>query len=384
MRFPAGRTPRRRAVALESSNGAPLAKIGKGAPPAPAGCGFEYLDHTADIQLHSWGPSLPRAFEQVTVAMFAYMTELATVEVVGERSFTAEGHDLRSLLYNFMDECLYVFCTELFVCKQVEVERNLRGGAVVGGTPVEIWTTTFSANIDAGLHLGAGSSGVVEKCVFRGGRGLALVEVVQLAIRKSEFVNATLGLYATDSAPDIRHNLFSGNATAIRIAGDRVPVAIRGNTFAANATAIENLSATTLDATDNFWGTTDSTVIVAQIEGPVDFSPFLYEEGEVSSAVQDGDALPDSYALYPAYPNPCNAEVTLAFDLPQATQVELAVFDALGRRVASLVDAELAAGAYRIIWDTRDKYGRAVASGAYLYGLRAADFTASGRLALVR
>ena len=91
-------------------------------PPAPAGCGFEYLDHTADIQLHSWGPSLPRAFEQVTVAMFAYMTELATVEVVGERSFTAEGHDLRSLLYNFMDECLYVFCTELFVCKQVEVE----------------------------------------------------------------------------------------------------------------------------------------------------------------------------------------------------------------------------------------------------------------------
>ena len=270
------------------------------------------------------------------------------------------------------------------VCEQVEVERNLRGGAVVSGTPVEIWTTTFSANIDAGLHLGAGSSGVVEKCVFRSGRGLALVEVAQLAIRKSEFVNATLGLYATDSAPDIRHNLFSGNATAIRIAGDRVPVAIRGNTFAANATAIENLSATTLDATDNFWGTTDSTVIVAQIEGPVDFSPFLYEEGEVSSAVQDGDALPDSYALYPAYPNPCNAEVTLAFDLPQATQVELAVFDALGRRVASLVDAELAAGAYRIIWDTRDKYGRAVASGAYLYGLRAADFTASGRLALVR
>jgi len=89
---------------------------------APLGNGYEYLDHTADVQLHSWGTSLPRAFEQAVVAMMAYMTDLELVEVREQRTFTAEGHDLKSLLYNFMDECLYVFCTEMHVCKQIEVE----------------------------------------------------------------------------------------------------------------------------------------------------------------------------------------------------------------------------------------------------------------------
>jgi SHS2 domain-containing protein len=91
-------------------------------PAAPPGNGYEYLDHTADVQLHSWGTSLPLAFEQAVVAMMAYMTDLELVEVREQRTFTAEGHDLKSLLYNFMDECLYVFCTELHVCKQIEVE----------------------------------------------------------------------------------------------------------------------------------------------------------------------------------------------------------------------------------------------------------------------
>lgn len=91
-------------------------------PAPPPGNGYEYLDHTADVQVHSWGTSLPRAFEQAVVAMMAYMTDLELIEVREEHTFSAEGHDIKSLLYNFMDECLYVFCTELFVCKQVEVE----------------------------------------------------------------------------------------------------------------------------------------------------------------------------------------------------------------------------------------------------------------------
>ena len=270
------------------------------------------------------------------------------------------------------------------VFEQVLVERNLRGGAVVTDSPVEIWTSTFSANIGAGLHLGAGTTGAIEMSEFRGGRGLELEEVEQLAIRNNDFVNATLGLKSDDSAPSIRLNRFAGNATAIRVEGSRVPEQIRGNVFSDNATALENLSAATVDAKDNYWGTADSTAIAAQIEGAVEWAPFLPAEGAVVTAVTEANAMPTDFALHPAYPNPFNAQVVLSFDLPRSAVSTLVLYDALGRPVRRLVDGPLQAGGYRFSWDGRDEGGQRVASGVYFYRLTADVFAAMGRIALVR
>lgn len=73
---------------------------------------YEYLDHPADVQLHAWGNSIRETFEQVAISMFAYMTDIETVDMTCTYEIEAEGHDMESLLFNFLDEFLFAFCVE--------------------------------------------------------------------------------------------------------------------------------------------------------------------------------------------------------------------------------------------------------------------------------
>ncbi|XP_058052153.1 protein archease isoform X2 [Ahaetulla prasina] len=83
---------------------------------------YEYLDHTADVQLHAWGDTLEEAFEQCAMAMFGYMTDTETVEPLDTVEVEAEGHDMLSLLFHFLDEWLYKFSAEeFFIPREVKV-----------------------------------------------------------------------------------------------------------------------------------------------------------------------------------------------------------------------------------------------------------------------
>lgn len=87
------------------------------------------MDHTADVQLHSWGATLEEALEQIIVSMYAYMTtDISKISAEYSMDFSANGSDLCVLLYNLMDSCLYNFSAEpLFIgrsCRVVKLERN--------------------------------------------------------------------------------------------------------------------------------------------------------------------------------------------------------------------------------------------------------------------
>ncbi|CAG9798361.1 unnamed protein product [Chironomus riparius] len=85
---------------------------------------YEYLDHTADVQLHSWGSNLTEAFEQNGMAMFGYMTELDTVDIKEKHEIIANAEDLDGLLYHFLDELLFLFSAEPYlICKKLRIEE---------------------------------------------------------------------------------------------------------------------------------------------------------------------------------------------------------------------------------------------------------------------
>ncbi|GAB5537676.1 MAG: hypothetical protein Rubg2KO_39250 [Rubricoccaceae bacterium] len=86
------------------------------------------------------------------------------------------------------------------------------------------------------------------------------------------------------------------------------------------------------------------------------------------------------FGLAAPYPNPTTGRATLAFGLAEATDVRLAVYDALGRQVAVLADGAMPAGRHELAFD-----GAALVAGTYLVRLTTADgLAASQRLTLLR
>lgn len=112
---------------------------------------------------------------------------------------------------------------------------------------------------------------------------------------------------------------------------------------------------------------------------------FLREfRGEASPPPEGEASLPTAYRLYPAYPNPFNPRTTIEYDLPEAGQVTLSVYDLLGREIAVLVQGYQAAGYHRTTWTGQDNRGLPVATGVYLYRLTTPRYTAVGKVLLLR
>jgi len=89
-------------------------------------------------------------------------------------------------------------------------------------------------------------------------------------------------------------------------------------------------------------------------------------------------------ALRPAHPNPFGAETTLAFELPQTTDVTLAIYSVDGRLVTTLVRGQVGPGAVEVRWDGSDEQGRNVGSGLYFVKLIADDEVRLGKLVVLR
>jgi len=76
---------------------------------------------------------------------------------------------------------------------------------------------------------------------------------------------------------------------------------------------------------------------------------------------------PEVYALRNNYPNPFNPETTIKYQLPEAGDVTLEVYNMLGQVVRTLVNQHQTAGRYAVQWDANNDNGQALSSGIYFY-----------------
>jgi len=102
-------------------------------------------------------------------------------------------------------------------------------------------------------------------------------------------------------------------------------------------------------------------------------------------------ARPTAFALGQNYPNPFNPETRIRYSVPAGSgsngsasaatgaNVRIAVYDLLGREVTVLVDEKKAVGSYEVTFDAAG-----LASGVYLYRLKAGAFVETKRMIVVK
>ncbi len=93
---------------------------------------------------------------------------------------------------------------------------------------------------------------------------------------------------------------------------------------------------------------------------------------------------PTEYNLTQNYPNPFNPTTTVEYEILVRGKVSLEVYNILGVRVATLVNDVQEAGFYQVVWDGSDDNHNAVATGVYLYRVKAGDFNSVKKMLLLK
>jgi hypothetical protein len=86
---------------------------------------------------------------------------------------------------------------------------------------------------------------------------------------------------------------------------------------------------------------------------------------------------PNSFSLFPAYPNPFNSSTTISYSLSKASSVKVEIYDILGRRISALFDGEQDQGLHSFTWDASHQ-----TSGTYLYKVLSNGVSKTGELTI--
>ena len=120
----------------------------------------------------------------------------------------------------------------------------------------------------------------------------------------------------------------------------------------------------------------DSTIYAGMERGGIWASPIGEVTGINSSVTA---STPSSFELQQNYPNPFNPTTTIAFNVPRLCHVKLVVYDVLGRKVETLVNAEMGPSQYSVPFDASN-----LASGVYFYRLNAGDFVETKKMVVIK
>ncbi len=99
----------------------------------------------------------------------------------------------------------------------------------------------------------------------------------------------------------------------------------------------------------------------------------LIEIENIATSVATRENGPEYFQIYQNYPNPFNPSTTIAYNLPENSSVEIKIFDIRGREIKSFIIGAQSAGYQRVVWNGTNNIGNSIASGFYVYRVKASS-----------
>jgi hypothetical protein len=138
-------------------------------------------------------------------------------------------------------------------------------------------------------------------------------------------------------------------------------------------------------------GTTEvSSIVTKDYDGILRPQGHSYDIGayeyisKVTGLERNPLELPHHFDLHQNYPNPFNPGTTITYEVASIVNINLAIYDTLGKLVVTLVNEEQSPGRKEVRWDGRDNNGLLVSSGVYFVTLSGKTFAKTRKILLVR
>ena len=105
---------------------------------------------------------------------------------------------------------------------------------------------------------------------------------------------------------------------------------------------------------------------------------------EESVSSDDITVTPTLELLGQNYPNPFNPTTTISYNMVEAGNVSIEVFNIKGQKVKTLINEETIAGDHTIVWDGTDNNSHKVSSGMYFYKMKSSNYTSTKKMILMK
>lgn len=114
---------------------------------------IRYIEHPSDVGFEAYGDMLEELFANAAIAMYSFMTDVDEIAEAEEREIEINSEDLYSLMFDWLDELIFLFDSESLIMKSFDIAIDESNFSIQG--------TCKGGKFDPSKHV----SGIIIKAV---------------------------------------------------------------------------------------------------------------------------------------------------------------------------------------------------------------------------